>query len=84
VSSPLQAEEQAAGQYKTQIRTVGFFASGLDSHFDFGVDRFSVYGAAVVLGYRTRLKMIDVLTPPNAKLLFIANSTSSARPSPVM
>lgn len=38
VSSPLPPGEYAVVLYNSQIRTVGFFASGLDSYFDFGVD----------------------------------------------
>jgi len=38
VAAPLPAGEYAVVLYNSQIRTVGFFASGLDSYFDFGVD----------------------------------------------
>jgi len=38
VTSPLPPGEYAVVLYNSQIRTVGFFASGLDSYFDFGVD----------------------------------------------
>jgi hypothetical protein len=38
VATPLPAGEYAVVLYNSQIRTVGFFASGLDSYFDFGID----------------------------------------------
>lgn len=37
-ASPLPAGEYAVVLYNSQIRTVGYFASGLDSYYDFGVD----------------------------------------------
>lgn len=37
-SSALPAGEYAVVLYNSQIRAVGYFASGLDSYFDFGVD----------------------------------------------
>lgn len=38
VAQPLAAGEYAVVLYNSQIRTLGFFATGLDSYFDFGVD----------------------------------------------
>lgn len=38
VASPLAPGEYAVVLYNSQVRTVGYFASGLDSYFDFGVD----------------------------------------------
>lgn len=38
VASPLAPGEYAVVLYNSQVRTVGFFASGLDSYYDFGVD----------------------------------------------
>jgi len=38
VNSPMPPGEYAVVLYNSQIRTAGFFASGLDSYFDFGVD----------------------------------------------
>jgi hypothetical protein len=38
VAAPLPPGEYAVVLYNSQIRTVGFFASGLDSYYDFGVD----------------------------------------------
>jgi hypothetical protein len=37
VAAPLAPGEYAVVLYNSQVRTVGFFASGLDSYFDFGV-----------------------------------------------
>ena len=38
VTSPLPPGEYAVVLYNSQVRTIGYFASGLDSYFDFGVD----------------------------------------------
>jgi len=38
VAAPLPPGEYAVVLYNSQVRTMGFFASGLDSYFDFGVD----------------------------------------------
>jgi hypothetical protein len=38
VASPLAPGEYAVVLYNSQVRTVGYFASGLDSYYDFGVD----------------------------------------------
>jgi hypothetical protein len=36
--NPLPPGEYAMVLYNSQVRAVGYFASGLDSYFDFGVD----------------------------------------------
>jgi hypothetical protein len=38
VDSPLPVGEYAVVLYNSQIRSVGYFSTGLDSYFDFGVD----------------------------------------------
>ena len=38
VVNPLGPGEYALVLYNSQVRVAGFFASGLDSYFDFGVD----------------------------------------------
>ena len=38
VASPLPPGEYAVVLYNSQVRTIGYFASGLDSYYDFGVD----------------------------------------------
>ncbi len=38
VANPLAAGEYALVLYNSQVRVAGFFANGLDSYFDFGVD----------------------------------------------
>ena len=38
VSEPMPAGEYAVVLYNSQVRTIGFFGSGLDSYYDFGVD----------------------------------------------
>jgi hypothetical protein len=38
VASPLPPGEYAVVLYNSQVRTIGYFASGMDSYYDFGVD----------------------------------------------